>query len=100
MHARVVMYTFKPRTIDALTKQAEKGLLPIFRRHAGFRSYQVIKTGPDTGVSISTWDSEAGAKAAVKLGADWVKANVAKDIVSAETHVGTVSFSHRPSRKR
>jgi heme-degrading monooxygenase HmoA len=99
MHARVVMYTFKPGTIDALIKQAEAGLLPIFRKHAGFRSYQVIKTGPDTGISLSTWQSEADAKAAVKLGADWVKANMAKDVISAETKVGTVSFSHRPSRR-
>jgi heme-degrading monooxygenase HmoA len=100
MHARVVMYTFKPRTIDAVIKKAEAGLLPVFRKHAGFRSYQVIKTGPDTAISLSTWDSEAEAKAAVKLGAAWVKANIATDVVSAETHVGTVSFSHRPSRPR
>ena len=61
MHARVVMYTFKPGTIDDVTKKAEAGMLPMFRKHAGFRSYQVIKTGRDTGISLSLWTSEADA---------------------------------------
>jgi hypothetical protein len=95
MHARVVVYKFKPGTIDADARKAEAELLPIFRKHAGFHSYEVIKTGPDSGISISTWTSEAEAREAVKLGAEWVKARVEKDVVSAETHVGTVLFSHR-----
>jgi hypothetical protein len=36
MHARVVIYKFKPRTAEAAIKQAEEGLLPIFRQHQGF----------------------------------------------------------------
>jgi heme-degrading monooxygenase HmoA len=95
MHARVVIYTFKPGTIDSVTKKADAGLAPIYARHAGFRTYEVIKTGPDAGISISTWDSEAHAVEAVKLGAEWVAANIANDVVTAETHVGTVVFSHR-----
>ena len=95
MHARVVLYTFKPGMIDSAAKKADAGLAPIYRKHAGFKSYEVVKTGTDTAISVSTWDSEAHAVEAVKLGAEWVAANIANDVVSAETHVGTVVISHR-----
>ena len=96
MHARVVIYKFKPGTIDEVTRKANAGIAPVYRKHAGFRSYEAIKTGPDSAISISTWDSEEHAREAVKIGAEWVKANIAKDVVSSETHVGSVVFSHRP----
>jgi heme-degrading monooxygenase HmoA len=95
MHARVVIYKFKPGTVNEVIGKADAGLAPMYRRHAGFRSYEVVKTGPGAAISISTWDTEAHAEEAVKVGAEWVKANIAKDVVSAETHVGSVVFSHR-----
>jgi heme-degrading monooxygenase HmoA len=98
MHARVVIYKTKPGTAEAAIKKAEQGLLPIFRGHKGFHSYEVIHAGHDTVVSLSTWESEGEALAAVKAGAAWVQGNIADSIISAETHVGVVSFSHRASR--
>ena len=95
MHARVTVYRFKPGTVDGAIRKAETGMLPVFRKHAGYRSYQVVKTGPDSAVSITMWETEAEAKAAVKVAADWVKANIGSEVVSADNHVGTVSFSHR-----
>jgi len=97
MHARIVHYQFKPGKGAEVAQKAEAGILPIFRAHAGFHSYEVVLTGHDMGYSISTWDTEMQATEAVKAGADWVKANVADNIVSADTHVGTVAFSHRAS---
>jgi heme-degrading monooxygenase HmoA len=95
MYARVVVYKFKAGTTDSIAHKANTGLAPIYQRHAGFRSYEAIQTGPDSAISISTWDSEAHAAEAVKLGAAWVASNIAEDVVSAETHVGSVLFSHR-----
>jgi len=95
MHARVVIYKFKPGTADEVIRKADKGLAPVYRKLAGFRSYEAVRTGPDSAISFSTWDSEAQAGEAVKVGTDWVKANIANDVVSADPHTGTVSFSHR-----
>ena len=53
MHARVVVYKFKPGTVDGAISRAEAEVLPLFRKHAGYRAYQVIKTGPNDVVSIS-----------------------------------------------
>jgi heme-degrading monooxygenase HmoA len=98
MHARVVIYKTKPGTAEAAIKKAEQGLLPIFRSHKGFHSYEVVHVGQDIVVSLSTWESEGQALEAVKAGTAWVEANIADSIISAENHVGVVSFSHRASR--
>ncbi len=98
MHSRIAIYTFKPNGADIVIEQAEKGMLPIFRQHAGFRSYTVVKTGKNTAISISVWDSEGQALESVKAAGEWVKANVAQYIESVENHVGTVSFSHRAAQ--
>ena len=96
-HARVAVYKFTPGGADEVIRQAEAGMLPIFRQHEGFRSYTVIKTGNDSGISISVWDSEGQALEATQAAAKWVQKNVASLIVSVENHVGEVAFSHRES---
>jgi heme-degrading monooxygenase HmoA len=98
MYARVAIYKVKSNTADDVIKQAEAGLLPIFRKHEGFRSYEVIKAGQDTVVSISGWETEQEGAAAVRTAATWVKDTVAGNVISVENHVGAVAFSHRASR--
>jgi heme-degrading monooxygenase HmoA len=98
MYARVAIYKLKPNSADHVIKLAENGLLPIYRKHEGFHSYEVIKAGHDTIISISGWDTEQQGAAAVRSAAAWVKDSVAEHVVSVENHVGAVAFSHRASR--
>jgi quinol monooxygenase YgiN len=93
MHARIVIYKIKPGAMDAVLKKAETGLLPIFDQQAGYRSYQVVRTGDDSVVSFSTWDTEAHCRDAVKIAKKWVDENIAPDVVSAVTHLGPVLFA-------
>ena len=97
MYARVAVYTFTPGGADTVIERARTGMLPIFRRHAGFRRYFVIKTGENAGYSISIWDSEAQANEAVQAAAQWVKDNVADLIAPATNHVGNVAFNEGPA---
>lgn len=97
MFARIATYQFKPGTATEVARKAGEGLSPIYRKHTGFHSYEVILTGKDTAYSVSTWDSEAQANEAVKDAAAWVKENVAEQLVTTESHVGSVAFSHHAS---
>lgn len=99
MYGRVATYQFKPGKGEEVCKKAEEGLLPIFRKHAGFHSYETILAGGDTGYSISVWDNQQQATEAVKAAESWVKENIADMIVSAQNHVGKVAFSHRANRQ-
>jgi Antibiotic biosynthesis monooxygenase len=93
MHARIVIYKMKSGTMEAVLKKAETGLLPIFQRQPGYRSYQVVGTGEDSVVSFSTWDTEAHCREAVKIAKKWVDENIGPDVASAVTHIGPVLFS-------
>ena len=97
MYARIAVYTFTPGGVDTVIQRAQTGMLPIFRRHSGFRRYTVVKTGENSGISISAWDSEGQANEAVQAAAQWVKDNVAELITSVTNHVGTVAFVEGPA---
>lgn len=96
-YARIALYKFKPGTIDEVIRKAKDGLLPLFRQQPGFRRYAVVKTGDDEGISLSTWDTKREADAAVQRAADWVKQNIAADVVSVANDVGEVAFSEGAS---
>ena len=99
MHARIAYYQFKPGKAEEVARNAEEGMLPIFRKHAGFHSYQAIITGADTGYTISIWENEQQAAEAVQAAAGWVKENSADLVISVQNHVGRVVFSHRANEK-
>jgi hypothetical protein len=99
MYARVAYYEFKPGTGEEAARKAEEGLLPIYRSHVGFHSYEVILTGGNTAYSISIWENEGQATEAVQAAQQWVEENVADVIVSAQNHVGQVAFSHRAHQR-
>lgn len=94
MHARIAYYQFKPSQGPEVVRRAEEGMLPVFQRHPGFRGYVAVLTEGDTGYSISLWDSEQQATAAVQSAADWARENVAGLVASVQNHVGDVSFAH------
>ena len=58
-HARVATYQLKPGTADEVIRRAQ----------AGFVAYGLVKTGEDSAISISVWQSEEQAIAAVQVAA-------------------------------
>ncbi len=91
-HARVAIYRFKPGTVDEVIRKAEAGLLPFFRNQPGFVAYGAVKTGEDSGISLSFWQTEEQAEAAVQVAASWVKDNVAEMTESVQNYVGDLAF--------
>jgi hypothetical protein len=94
-YARIGVYKVKPDstiTIDEVIHTSQSGLLPILRNQPGFVSYGQIKTGKDSVISISFWQSHQQAEAAVRLIASWVKDNLADVFESVQNYVGEVSF--------
>lgn len=91
-HARVAVYQFKPGTADEVIRRAQAGMLPTFRAQPGFVAYGLVKTSDSAGISLSFWQTEAEAEAAVKTAANWVKENLADLVVSVQNHVGDLAF--------
>ncbi len=91
-HVRTALYTFKPGTTDEVIRRAQEGMLPTFRRQPGFVAYGVVKTGENSAISLSFWQSREQADAAVQVAASWVKDNIAEMVESVQNYVGDLAF--------
>ena len=95
-HVRVSVWRFQPGTTGRVLAEAERHLLPLFRRQPGFIAHQLISTGDDEVTAVSTWDSREGAERSVQLAAAWVAEQVGDLVVSVETRFGEVVVDHGP----
>jgi heme-degrading monooxygenase HmoA len=74
-----VIYSFTGDAEEVVEK-ARAGMLPIFKRQAGFLAYGVMVEG-DRIVSMSAWNSENDAKAADEAARQWVSENMDSKVV-------------------
>jgi heme-degrading monooxygenase HmoA len=92
--ARIAYYTMKPGMIDTVLRKGEAELLPLTRQQPGFRSYTVFRTSPDSGISITGWESEEQANEAADRLGGWMRTEFGPSLLSAESHVGDVTLFH------
>jgi heme-degrading monooxygenase HmoA len=94
-YARIAVYKVKTDsaiTVDEAIRRSQTGMLPIFRNQPGFLSYGQVKAGQDSVISISFWQSQQQAEAAVRLSESWAKDNLAGMTESVQNYVGELSF--------
>ena len=91
-HARIAVYQVKPGTAEELAQIAQTGMLPIFRSQPGFVAYGGATTASNTLISISFWQTQEQAEAAVQAAASFVRENIAEMIVSVQNYVGDLNF--------
>jgi len=64
MFARIVTIPLKPSTKAEYAKAIEKTVIPLLRKHKGFRDeISLVSTDGNTSVGISFWDSKEDAEA-------------------------------------
>lgn len=64
--------------VDEILRRADKELAPLIKQALGFSVYTVVDAGNGVIVSLSIFESEAGAEESTRLGAGWVKDNLAQ----------------------
>ena len=95
-YARIGIYRLNggDEAAREVVRRAERGLLPIFRRHSGFIDYELIRSG-DMLISVSNWQTLEHANASVLEAAAWVLENLADEVVLIDNYVGKVALSSR-----
>jgi quinol monooxygenase YgiN len=93
-HECIAVYKLQASASD-MVRRAEEEMLPIFRQQPGFIAYELIETGTDSLISISTWQSQEQANEATKSAALWVKENLGFMLIVIENYVGEVVLSSR-----
>jgi heme-degrading monooxygenase HmoA len=94
-YTRVSIDRTPPGGAAELVRRAREGLLPLYRSRPGFIAYEIVATGDDEAVFVSTWASRADAEATVETAAAWAREHAAGLILAAEHHVGDLVFSTR-----
>jgi quinol monooxygenase YgiN len=96
-YARIGMYTTKPGTLDDILKKAEAELVPMTRQQPGFRRYFTVRTGEDTLVSATGWETKEQAERAAEQLSTWVRTEMGPAALKVENQVGEILISHLPS---
>jgi hypothetical protein len=84
MYATIRRYTLRDPSrgqeiISGLKQRIEKGYVPKIQDVPGFHGYYVVNANDREMVSISIFDTAAGAKESTKRAAEFVKNDPAKD---------------------
>ena len=86
----VLMYAvirkLRMRSIDEAGRRAIDGLGPILKQSSGFIGYHVVQFGPDTGGSISLFETREAAQAAHARAMTWIREDLA-DLTGGEPEV-------------
>lgn len=94
MYMHLQSHEFQPGKADVVLQRVESDLMPIVFGHEGFRSYEVVRTGPDHTLVVSRWDSDEPVAEIRNITARWVETNVGGDIVSLHSAGGPIGSSH------
>jgi heme-degrading monooxygenase HmoA len=90
-HARIGFYTAQPGTLDAALARARAELVPVIQGEPGFRRYTALRTGTDTLISLSGWDTASQAEAAAQNLSYWVRKVLGPAIVAMENYVAAIT---------
>jgi heme-degrading monooxygenase HmoA len=95
-YARIGMYTTKPGTLDGILKKAEAELVPMTRQQPGFRRYFTVRTGEDSLVSVTAWETKEQAEQAAERLSSWVRTEMGPAALKVENQVGEVLVTRFP----
>jgi len=91
MQARLATYRYKGDARQ-LAKQAEQGMLPIFKEQPGFRAYSIAESDGDI-ISLSVWDTAEQVDAANSAAGSWIKENLGDSLELRDVRAGELLLS-------
>ena len=89
MYASIRYYkTSKP---DEVIRQVNEHFLPLIIRAPGFQAYYLVDAGQGVTISVSIFDSQAGAEESNRLALGWVRQSVQPLVLGGPAmHLGRV----------
>ena len=76
----------------SLLPKARNELASNLRQQPGFVSYQVAKLDGNRTASFAVFETRAGAENGARIIEEWVKKNMAKDVLSSQMHLGELAI--------
>jgi len=76
MYAAIRRGKGKPGSVAEVASKVQQGLVSIMSSVPGFVAYYVVQTGEDELVTVTVFESQAGAEESNKVAANWVRDNL------------------------
>ena len=77
MYIAVRKYYIVPGAVDEWMRRVQCGFVPIISRVPDFIAYYALKVRDDEAVTVSIFETQAGAEESVRQAAEWVATNIA-----------------------
>jgi hypothetical protein len=77
MYIAIRKYYIIPGTVEEWMRLVQEGFVPLISQVPGFLAYYALKVREDEAVTISIFDTQAGAEESVRRAAAWVANNLA-----------------------
>lgn len=94
-YASVNVFTVREGDWEPFVALQTDGFIPLRRRQAGFVDFEIVRTGPSSGVAILWWESEEARASATPALQEWVTVNLDPYFVAIENPSGAVVLSTR-----
>jgi hypothetical protein len=95
-YSSINLFTVREAEWDAFMLLQRDHFVPLLREQPGFRDFEVVRTGPASGVATLWWESEEARKAAAPRLHEWVTAHLDPFFLTLENPSGSVVLSTRP----
>ena len=77
MYAAIRKYSIKPKFINEVMQRIQGEFLNIVNREPGFVAYYAIREGDNEVLTISVFETQAGAEGSTPMALEWVTKNLA-----------------------
>lgn len=91
MYAAIRKYSIKPKFINEVMQRIRGEFLHIINKEPGFIAYYAIREGDNGVLTISVFETQAGAEGSTPIALEWVTKNLAGFVQGEpQTNVGWV----------
>jgi hypothetical protein len=77
MYTAIRKYYVIPGSVDEWMRRVREGFVPIISQVPGFIAYYALEARHDEAVTISIFETQAGAETSVRQAASWVATHLA-----------------------
>jgi hypothetical protein len=91
MYAAIRKYSIKPKFINEVMQRIQGEFIHIINREPGFVAYYAIREGGNQVLTISVFETQAGAEGSTPMALEWVSKNLTGFVQGEpQTNVGWV----------
>ena len=76
MYAAIRKYSIQPAFVEEVMRRIQADFVFIFNQEPGFLDYYALRVGPNEVLTISVFDTQAGAEGSTPLAFEWVQQNL------------------------